>query len=99
MLHLQCLAVVAQLILEDLAVHDVLVLVDQARSGVGTGRLRSEQVEVLSAIFGQRVGEDKAVECLGLHGINVRVHVQLDLQMVALGRTRDSRHYISITSC
>ena len=64
--HLQFVAVVRQLVLENLAVHHVLVLVDDVRRAVvlGPGIAVPEQVEVLLAVGRQRPSEAQAVECL-----------------------------------
>ena len=76
--YLQSLIFPCEFILKYLAMHHILILVDQVARGVSWstgGAPLSEEIKFLSAIGGQGVGEDYRVVGTLLHGVDVCVYI------------------------
>lgn len=92
--HLHVPLLVIELVLEDLAVHDVLVLVNEGTHSAW-GRplvLILNDIEVVWAVCIDTAGEDQFVELVLGHGVDVCVDVEFDLKTIHLTTRSNSRH-------
>ncbi len=95
--HLHVFVVIFQLVLEHLAVHHILVLVDKgAHAGGASFVLEADNVEIVRSVRVDRTRQNQFVVRVFLDLVNVRVDVQLDRQLVHTGARRDARNCIQL---
>ena len=83
-------------VLENFAVHHVLILIDQiaalVSSAISGSPAMSKQIEFLSPVSCERVGQHQSVVRVFLHWVDISADIQLDLKLVDLGLARNSRN-------
>ena len=96
-MYLQILLLLIEFVLENFAVHHVLKLVHQVAAHVLMGSratnlilLIRKQVKILISVGREGIGQHDGVGDSLLHGVDVRVHVKLDRELVDFGFAGDS---------
>ena len=97
-MYLQLFFIVArEFVLEYFAMHHVLILVDQVAAGISASlsgaAAMPEQIEFLSSISRQRVGQHQSVVGVLLHRVDISAHIQLNLKLVDLSLARNTGNY------